>query len=302
MKQIQPTQAGYTIQGCGRPVVLLHSSMSLKSQWRCLMESLSRTHRVIAIDLLGYGETPFPSDPANFSLMDEVRLVESVLSRVLAPSERFHVVGHSYGGGVALRLAYRHSRRVRSLTLFEPTAFHLLPPGDAVRPEIRAVAESVERGLERGDRAFPSARFIDYWAGDGAYARLPAAKRALLANILPKVPLDFRALIGEPLTLDDYRRIALPVCLIAGTHSRRPALRVTELLSETLPDSRLYWVEGGHMSPTANPDAVNPIIEGFLHQVNLLGVSFQADDGEARDRRRAWPEEAQAPRTAQAAA
>ena len=51
-----------------------------------------------------------------------------MLARELRPGEKFHLIGHSYGGMVALQLAAQaQPQRVRSLSLFEPIAFHLLP-------------------------------------------------------------------------------------------------------------------------------------------------------------------------------
>ena len=98
------SRVGSRIEGRGPPIVLLHSSMSSKSQWRELIESLRDRYRLIAIDLLGYGESAMPS-AIGYSLGDEVRLVESVLARELQPGEQFHLIGHSYGGIVALQLA-----------------------------------------------------------------------------------------------------------------------------------------------------------------------------------------------------
>src|SRR5262245_51414320 len=73
------SRAGFRVEGRGRPVVLLHSSMGSKGQWRPLFERMRRSHRLIAIDLHGYGSTPMPSDDRPFTLQHEVRLVESVL-------------------------------------------------------------------------------------------------------------------------------------------------------------------------------------------------------------------------------
>ena len=113
---------GLRIEGSGPAVVLLHSSMSSKSQWRELIESLRDRYRLIAIDLLGYGESPMPGD--GYSLADEVSLVESVLARELRPHEQFHLIGHSYGGVVALQLAAQsQSQRLRSLTCSSPSPF-----------------------------------------------------------------------------------------------------------------------------------------------------------------------------------
>ena len=66
---------GYFIAGAGTPVVMLHSSLSSKSQWTALAERLAPRYRVIALDLCGYGDNAVPAAGASFTLDEEVRLV-----------------------------------------------------------------------------------------------------------------------------------------------------------------------------------------------------------------------------------
>ena len=187
---------GVRIEGRGPPIVLLHSSMSSKSQWRELIESLRNRYRLIAIDLLGYGESAMPGD--GYSLRDEVRLVESVLARELQPGEPFHLIGHSYGGIVALQLAAQaRPRRVRSLSLFEPIAFHLLPAGDPDLAELEAVRSEIAERLNAGDAHGAASRFVDCWSGAGAFAQLREERQSTLAAQVPKVLLEYRAVADE---------------------------------------------------------------------------------------------------------
>lgn len=279
------SHVGYSVEGQGPAIVLLHSSMSHKGQWRDLVQDMSVSHRVIAVDLFGYGETPFPALIQGFGLRDEAHLVEWVLEGLLQPGESFHLVGHSYGGAVALRLAYGAPKRVRSLTLLEPVAFHLLARKDAALndvqalAEVQAVARAVNRGLANNNPLPAAARFVDYWSGRGAFERLPKEKQQALAAQLRKVGLDFLAACSEPLSLDDYRAISLPTCLIAGLFSPHSTLSVTAALAKHLPDAQLHWVNGGHMTPIQQPDKINPIIAGFIHQVDAFGVSFGPESG-----------------------
>ena len=122
-------------------------------------------HRLIAIDLHGYGETSLTQSADCFTLNDEVRLVESVLTSALRTGERFHLVGHSYGGVVALQLAQRQPHRVRSLSLFEPIPFHLLPDRDPGLAELHSVWRQIEASLKSDDACGGAACFIDYWSG-----------------------------------------------------------------------------------------------------------------------------------------
>ena len=109
------SRVGFHIEGRGRPVVLLHSSMGSKGQWSALVDRLRRSHRLIAIDLHGYGASPMPPAGWPFTLQHEVRLIDSVLQLALLPGEAFHVVGHSYGAAVALMACYLPARRATKI-------------------------------------------------------------------------------------------------------------------------------------------------------------------------------------------
>ena len=245
-------------------MVLLHCTLSSKNQWRALTGLLAGEHRVIAVDLYGYGDTPMPENGEGFTLLDEVELVRSLLERILAPDEPYHLVGHSYGGAVALRLCHRCPGRVRTVTVFEPVAFHLLNRGDPGLGPVAAMMEEIDGLLAAGLRAEAAATFIDYWSGPGSFANYPARVQRDFARRTDKLPLDFRALTGTPPTLEDYRELALPVTLIVGRCSRLPTLRVAQELIRVLPDCRPVWVDAGHMGPLTHAELINPIIQAAL--------------------------------------
>src|SRR5438874_1030838 len=114
---------GYWAVGDGAPVVLLHSSLSSKSQWSVLADRLALRFRVIALDLCGYGDNALPAPHPPFALEHEVDLIAARLNRLVPPRVRLHVVGHSYGGLVALRFAQHASDRIASLSVYEAVAF-----------------------------------------------------------------------------------------------------------------------------------------------------------------------------------
>jgi len=136
--------------GRGETVVLLHASASSGAQWRSLTDCLQRRWHVLAPDFHGYGRTdPWP-EPALPGLGDAAALVDAILGR---GTERIHLVGHSYGGAVALRLASDRPARLLSLTLIEPVAFHLLgraPDGTREHDLLRDVAAIAAAAPVRG--------------------------------------------------------------------------------------------------------------------------------------------------------
>jgi pimeloyl-ACP methyl ester carboxylesterase len=103
--------------GAGMAVVCLHASASSSAQWRALMDRLAGRFRVLAVDLYGSGKSPRWPDDRPLSLADEAALLAPVLS---AAGDRFHVIGHSYGGAVALEVALAEPGRIESLVLFDP--------------------------------------------------------------------------------------------------------------------------------------------------------------------------------------
>lgn len=261
---MNPYLPAHYCTGTGPAVVLLHCTLSSKNQWRALSGMLEKDYRVIAVDLYGYGETAMPEKKEGFTLLDEVELVQSLLDTILLPNHPFHLVGHSYGGAVALRFCHRYPERIKTLTVFEPVAFHLLSPEDPGLEPVHAMMRELGRLLAADLRAEAAAAFLDYWGGPGSFAGFPARVRTDFARRTAKLALDFQALTGTPLTLNDYRQLRLPVTLIAGRSSKLPALRVTEELSRVLPDCKLHLLPTGHMGPVTHPELVNPIIRESL--------------------------------------
>jgi pimeloyl-ACP methyl ester carboxylesterase len=244
------------------PIVLLHCSGSSGAQWRTLAPLLGARYRVMTPDLIGYGAAAPWSGRGGFSLAQEAAAVRSLLGRLDEPA---HLVGHSYGGAVALHIARTRPERVRSLTLVEPSAFHLLRNGDATDlaalREIMSVAADASAALAIGDYSGGFGRFVDYWSGPGSWAEMAPEKRAAFAPQLAKVVLDFHALFSEPAGIEDVCDIALPTLLVQGGCTTLPSRCVCARLRMALPEATFRVVQGaGHMLPVTHRDQVNALI------------------------------------------
>jgi pimeloyl-ACP methyl ester carboxylesterase len=257
--QISGSRVEYLELGSGEPVLLLHSSASSGTQWRALAERLGERYRVIVPDLYGYGGTAHWPGRSPFHLECEAEIVLGLLGRV---GRRAHLVGHSYGGAVALHVAGLHGDLLRSLTLIEPVAFHLLQGPDApALAEITGVAESVARAIACGEYVAGFGRFVDYWSSPEASAQLTADKRYAMAARLPKIALEFHATLNEPSRLEDFRLMTVPTLLLHGTSSPLPTRRICELLARVLPEAQLKTIGGaGHMAPVTHRDQVNALV------------------------------------------
>jgi pimeloyl-ACP methyl ester carboxylesterase len=179
--------------GTGNAVVCLHASASSSAQWRPLMDRLAGRFRTLAADLYGSGRSPAWPGERPLWLADEVALLEPVFE---AAGPRFHLVGHSYGGAVALRAALADPGRVESLVLFEPVLFSLLTaedPKHAAALEIAAVRDDTIAAVRAGDLGASGARFVDYWMGPGAWARMHQARRETIADQMRQVTAEWHA-------------------------------------------------------------------------------------------------------------
>lgn len=246
-------------------VVCLHASASSSAQWRPLMDRLAGRFRVLAVDLYGSGKSPRWPDDRPLSLADEVALLAPVLA---AAGDRFHVVGHSYGGAVALEVALAEPGRIESLVLFEPVLFSVLiaeDPTQSAAREITAVRDDTVAALERGNPHASGARFVDYWMGDGTWAAMPEPRREALATAMGNVKPEWDAAFREPPPLSAFAALEVPVLCIAGSDSPASSRGVARLLTKTLPRVTAVEIEGvGHMGPVTHPDRVNALIERYL--------------------------------------
>ena len=259
------------------PVLLLHSSLASGAQWRALAARLGEDHRVVAPDLIGYGAASAWSGEGQFHLADEARAIHALLDGFREPA---HLVGHSYGGAVALEVARTRSD-LRSLTLIEPVAFHLLRGGDLedtlALAEVRRVARGLTRALATGDYAGACGDFVDYWNGRGAWAALGAAKRAAATPRAAKVALDFHATLEHPVRLAELENITLPTLLMYGELSPAPTLRICAQLARVLPEVDEQAIPGaGHMCPLTHAEEVNARIGRHLESARRAACSNSA--------------------------
>lgn len=254
------------------PIVLLHSSMSSKSQWNRLIKRLDPQFQTIAIDLHGYGQVAMPNNALTFSLSDEIDLVHSIIDQHIEKNAPFHLIGHSYGGAIALRLALEQHNRISSLALYEPVAFYLLNSKEAAYQEITSVISRIDNDIKQNPRAATQV-FIDYWSGSGTFVDMLENVQAALIEQIQKVRLDFQALLADRLQLADLHKLDIPVCLLSGRESPFSTRRIVELLSQTLPHINCHQVSGGHMAPITHATEVNNILADFIHWVNKTGTS-----------------------------
>jgi pimeloyl-ACP methyl ester carboxylesterase len=253
-------------------VVLVHCTASSARQWRTLSEQLG-DFTPLPLDLLGHGRQGGWHGARPLRLSDEAQVIRNACP----DGPPFHLVGHSYGGGVALKFALENPQRLLSLTLIEPSCFHVLKEakGEAhLLDEVRAVADAVNRGVICGDYCSGMKTFIDYWSGAGSWNALTDEKRAQLAGLAAHVAHHFWSLVEEETPLAHYAAVAVPTLILCGTRSPVPSRAITRLLAETLPRAKHRTMRNvGHMSPITHPGDVNPLV---LDHVLMNGASARS--------------------------
>jgi pimeloyl-ACP methyl ester carboxylesterase len=257
-------------------VLCLHASGGSSRQWNALVERIGCRANVLAIDFYDHGGAPNWNEPRPLTLRDESA---RALRPLFGSGRPVHLVGHSYGGAVALAMASEQPDRFASVTVYEPVAFSTLfayDPRSAASIEVRTLGDGIDRSLRTGHIEAAAERFVTYWSGADGWQRLSGPQRTTIASRMPSVDRHFKALASEPARLSEYKQLKVPVLLMGGAQTRASTRRLIELLAFALPNREVEMFEGlEHMGPVTAPDVVNDRIERFLSQ--RLTTSTQAD-------------------------
>lgn len=260
-------------RGEGERLILAHCSGSSHRQWEPLADAAAGRYEVIAPDLLGYGKSSRFSHWGGSDNPD-LELLTYLLEESREPS---HLVGHSYGGALALRAALRLPHRVRSLTLYEPVAFNLLRdfgyPGQWKR--ISGVADQII-GFVNSARNEKAARtFIGYWENQWAWLFMPTWMKQKLTAAMPKIAAEFGEMYGPSAHEQAFLNLVMPVHLIRGRRTKPETDALVDVLADLIPGSTVTTIpRAGHLAPITKPGRVNRYILGWLDNVSGRGLGI----------------------------
>ena len=242
--------------GEGPSVILVHAGIADRRMWRPYLPWLAAQGRqAIAPDLPGFGDhvpTPDPTAPWDYlrDVLDELDVGRAV------------VVGCSFGGAVALRLAVTAPERVQSLAVISSPA-----PGLEPSPRLQAAWAAEEDALERGDIDAAVDAVVRAWLAPDA----PAELRDLVATMQRRAfELDPEGTMPQPTDpLQDrpelLRAIDVPALIAVGEHDMPDFRWSARQLAQELPHASHHVIPGaGHLAALETPEAFRQLLGEFL--------------------------------------
>ena len=241
-------------------VLMLHAGASSGAQWTGYARGLGPAVRTLAPDLHGHGATPLRPGITPANAID--RMVDDLLP--VAEVDRFHLVGHSFGGLLAIAMALRVPGRILSLTAVEPACFDALRVGapQALHDRSRAEVDALLGLVERGDHELAMQVVLARWGMD-RWDQLSAPQQATLVALAPVLlGVGLAAAMRwryEPAQL--ARLAAVPTLLVDGERSTEVAMPISEALRAAVPGARRVCIEGaGHMLPITHRGALRRLL------------------------------------------
>ena len=248
----------YDEHGSGPTVVLVPGSCSTGAAWRPVIAAWNGQFRYVTTSLLGYGRTAERRTPRDPSISHEVDMLEQVIRKA---GGRVHLVGHSFGGLVALALALRNQTHVASLAIAEAPAPEILRhKGEHHHYRtFRRMTDAYFADFDAGNRAAIGA-MIDFYGGAGTFASWPPRVRDYAIDTTPINLLDWAGAYGFPLSGAALAAIEIPVLVLWGAASHPAVQRANALLAECM-SATVATIQGAaHFMISTHADEVGDLI------------------------------------------
>jgi pimeloyl-ACP methyl ester carboxylesterase len=261
-------RVSYLDEGAGDVVLLIHGIGGSSDCWRNVVDRLAKRHRVIAVDLLGHGQSDKPRSDYSLGAF-------AVWLRDFLDALNIHeatVIGHSFGGGVALQFAHQHKEYCRRLVLISsgglgPDLGRLLRmlslPGAEIALQLIASRPAVQVGKALRRRALSSGRQATRYSETlkGQAALSNRHSRAAFLKTLRSV-VDHR---GQAVCALDRVRTDIPTMIIFGDQDRCIPVAHAYSAHEAIPGSELHVIPGvGHQPQVQCPETVARLVGDFI--------------------------------------
>lgn len=240
--------------------LFLHCALAQASAWDRVMALLAGDMSMIAMDLPGHGQSE-DWDPSR-DYAEQTR--DMALGLLQGPA---HVVGHSFGAYVALRLALDHPEMVRSVTMIEPVFFAAAKDTDpAVFNAYKRKAGRYMGALVAGDPVTAARGFTADWGNGQAWESLKPAQMDYITTRMPLIAAGEAALVQDSgHVMKRLGGLDMPLLIAAGSASLPIVRAILDGIEALQPNAVRVLIEGaGHTAPLTHPDEVAAIIGGFI--------------------------------------
>lgn len=255
-----------------RPVMALHCSLAHGGAWGAMALDLEQDATIFAPDFPGHGASAAPERLGD--LHDLSTEMARDLAERIGGGAPIDIMGHSFGGTVALRLALARPDLVRSLTLFEPVMFAALrqsPP--PALPGWMAEQQEVDALIQTGDVARAAQHFHSMWGHGVPLDRMPETQRRYIIDRITLIPATNPVLWEDCANMTGAGRleaITAPTLLVQGATSPAIIGAVMDVLAARLPNAHSVTIAGaGHMLPLTHSEAVRDVVVAHLEQPAL---------------------------------
>ncbi|MCO6436859.1 MAG: alpha/beta fold hydrolase [Phycisphaerae bacterium] len=252
--------------GEGEPVVFIHGFGASTFSWREVLPEVAKEFGALGIDLNGFGYTERPEEESAYSLRGQADLVLGVMNKLECPTA--HVVGHSYGAGVALTLALQNPDRVRSLVLVDGGVTASDAGAPSIPPLFRPLAEWLIRGLFLTERNIRGA--LESAVYDPATVTSDMVKGYLRPLRVEGFDRAFRGLLAAgdgPMADLDPAEVAVPTLVLWGENDPFFPLSAGQALADEIPGAALVvFPMTGHLPMEERPSEFNSALLLFLKQ------------------------------------
>jgi pimeloyl-ACP methyl ester carboxylesterase len=258
--------------GEGDPVVFVHGLSGSWPNWLEQLPAFARNHRVIAMDLPGFGHSPMPEERITISAY--ARIVDGLLQALGVSAAT--LVGNSMGGFVSTELAIAFPQRVERLVLVSPAGISTYRNREMERlePYLRRLAPMVAAytawTATKSDwmASRPGLRNLALGFVTRHPSRLPAALAAEQMRGMGKPGFmeALRANIDYPIS-ERLPEIACPTLIVWGDEDKVIPVGDASVFEELIPDARKVIFEGtGHMAMLERPAAFNELLSEFVEE------------------------------------
>ena len=248
------------------PALAIHCSLAHSGSWGPLARHVSGALTLTAFDMPGHGRSE------RWDGRDEIQGVTAAIAADMLQVPT-HIIGHSFGATVALRLAVERPELVRSLVLIEPVFFAVaLTDRPEMRPGFEALMAEYADAMQAGDMRGAARGFLSVWGNGAEWDSLSAAEKDKLAAQMPLIEAGHPALYedaGGMLAPGVLQKITAPALLIEGSTSPGIVAAINEGLAARLPKVERAVIAGaGHMVPLTHAKQVATEVLRFLRQTD----------------------------------